>query len=233
MSGQITRGMPLGDAIYALSRHSDYKVFLDIGTFHGTGTTKILVDSLQNNTICKVYSVEANGQLYNSATKYHTPKPVCLTLLWGKLSNTMMSLSDIMKHPSFNDVKPHFDIHYKQDCIDFARAPLVDLPGYVDVVIADGGEFCGIGDMERYLQLMPKVIVLDDVNVMKNCDVKTHLLANGWTIQEQGADRNGWCILVRKATTPPNYVCPEDKYWENFEKYCESIDKILKPESSY
>ena len=225
MSGQITRGMPLGDAIYALSRHPDYKVFLDIGTFHGTGTTKVLVDSLQSNTICKVYSVEANGQLYKSACKYWTPKPMCLELLWGKLSGVMMSYGQIEAHPGFQDVKNHFDIHYKQDCIDFARAPLVDLPAYVDVVIADGGEFCGIGDMERYLQLMPKVIVLDDVNVMKNSDVKKYLLANGWVIQQEGADRNGWAILIRKAKTPP-YLSPDERYWSDFENYCDTLENL-------
>ena len=109
--------MPLGDAIYALSRHPDYKIFLDIGTFHGTGTTKVLVDSLQNNTICKVYSVEANAQLYKSATKYWTPRPICLDLLMGKLSHGMMTLSQIEAHPGFQDIKNHFDIHYKQDLI--------------------------------------------------------------------------------------------------------------------
>lgn len=225
MSGQITRGMPLGDEIYKLSRHPDYKVFLDIGTFHGTGTTKVLVDSVQNNTICKVYSVEANAKLYSSAVKYWTPKPNCLELLWGKLSGVMMTSKQIEAHPGFKDIEHHHALHYNQDCIDFQRAPIVDLPAYVDVVIADGGEFCGLGDMERYITLRPKVIVLDDVNVMKNCDVKKHLLANGWVVQQEGNDRNGWAILVRRAKTPP-YICPEEKYWADFEQYCDTMDNL-------
>jgi hypothetical protein len=82
--------------------------------------------------------------------------------------------------------------------------------------------------MERYLNLRPKVIVLDDVNVMKNCDVKKYLLANGWVVQTQGSDRNGWAILVRKSATPPSptqYMSPDDKYWAGFDKYCDTIYK--------
>lgn len=226
MSGQITRGMPLGEAIYSLAIHPDYKVFLDIGTFHGTGTTKILVDTLQNNTICKIYSVEANTQFYKSATKYWIPKPVCLELLWGKLSGVMMSQAQIERHPGFKEIEDHYRLHYKQDCIDFARAPIVDLPAYVDVAIMDGGEFCGEGDLERVLNLRPKVIVLDDTKVIKNSGNLKHLLANGWVVQAQGSDRNGWAILVRKSATPPSptqYMSPDDKYWASFEKYCDTI----------
>lgn len=217
MSGQITRGTKLGDIIYALSRHPMYKTFLDIGTFTGLGTTKILVDSLQSNTICKVYSVEANSKLYGIACANWIPRPNCLELLWGTLSQNMMTEHEIRSHPSFKDIKPHFDIHYLQDVIDFQKAPLVSLPDVIDVVIADGGEFCGLSDMERYLKHAPKVIVLDDVNVMKNCDVKTYLLANGWYITASGDDRNGWAVLERKT------VMDEKLYAECFDRYCQAL----------
>jgi len=217
MSGQICRGMPLGNAIYGLSRHPMYRTFLDIGTFTGLGTTKILADSLQCNTMCKIYSVEANAKMYNIACMNWTPRPVCLELLWGTLSQKMMTEHEIRSHPSFNDIKPHFDIHYKQDVIDFQKAPLVSLPDTIDVVIADGGEFCGLSDMERYLKHDPKVIVLDDVNVMKNCDVKTHLLANGWYITAEGNDRNGWAVLERKEHIDDRL------YAESFDRYCTAL----------
>jgi len=213
MSGQITRGTRFGEEIYSLGIHPDYRTYLDIGTFHGTGTTKILVDALENNPICRVFSVEANALLYKSAYKYWILKPICLELLWGRLSDTMMSEEQIRSHPGFNDIKNHFDIYYKQDVIDFHNAPVVSLPDNIDVVISDGGEFCGMADMFRYLKHNPKVIALDDCNVMKNCDVKKHLLSNGWVVTAEGNDRNGWCILKR------NDIVDDEKYSKEFDTY--------------
>jgi hypothetical protein len=197
MSGQIGQATPFGKELIKLAQNPSYKVFLDIGTWNGLGSTKILVDWLHNDSLCKIYSVEANMSMYDIACSNWKEKPNCLELLYGKFSNEIMTEADVRAHPSFNDVKNHFDLHYYQDVIDFQKAPIVSLPEYVDVVIADGGEFCGLSDMNCYLKLNPKIIALDDVNVMKNCDVKPYLLKNGWVLTAEGNDRNGWAVLRR------------------------------------
>jgi len=199
MLGQITPLSPLGVELYKLARSPEHKTFLDIGTWNGLGSTKVLVDWLHDKNICKIYSVEANLNMYNLACSNWEPTPSCLELLYGKLSNKMLTETEIIAHPTFNDVKNHFDIHYQQDVIDFQKAPIVNLPKSIDVVVAGGGEFCGFSDMETYLKLEPKIIVLDDLHVMKNCDVKPYLLENGWSISAEGNDRNGWAVLRRRS----------------------------------
>ena len=199
MIGQIIPSSPLGVELYKLAISPEYKTFLDIGTWNGLGSTKILVDWLHDINLCKIYSVEANLNMYNLACSNWEPIPSCLELLYGKLSNKMLTETEIIAHPTFNDVKNHFDIHYQQDVIDFQKAPIVNLPKSIDVVVADGGEFCGFSDMEAYLKLEPKIIAVDDLHVMKNCDVKPYLLENGWSIFAEGNDRNGWAVLKRRS----------------------------------
>jgi hypothetical protein len=217
MYGQIVLHSPFGQQLMKLARHPDYKVFLDVGSWNGLGTTKVLVDCIQNNTICKVYSVEANLQMYKLACNNWKMKPICLELLYGKLSDEMMTENEIRSHPGFNDIKPHFDIHYKQDVIDFQKAPIVSLPDYIDVAVLDGGEFSSEGDLNRVLKLNPKVIALDDTLVMKNSGNLNYLVSNGWYVTATGNDRNGWAVLERKDEM-------DDKlYAESFDRYCTAL----------
>jgi hypothetical protein len=213
MSGQINPHTPFGDQLVKLARHPDYYTYLDVGTWNGQGSTKILVDNCLNK---RIYSVEANQSFYKIASDFYKPCPENLFLLWGKLSRSMMSSSQIECHPLFNVVKEHYRVHYKQDCIDFTRAPIVNLPAYADVVILDGGEFCGEGDLERTLTLNPIVIALDDTKVMKNNDNNKKLKNMGWTLLASGDDRNGWSI----------WKCPDDdkKRYNDMYRY---LDKYL------
>jgi ABC-type Fe3+-hydroxamate transport system substrate-binding protein len=109
-----------------------------------------------------------------------------------------MSATEIESHPLFNDVKAHYKIHYKQDVFDDYNTPVAVLPPIIDVIIMDGGEFCGAGDFERVLTLQPSVIVLDDVKVMKNyANVKKLLADTQWKLLCRDDDRNGWAIFER------------------------------------
>jgi len=191
MPGQINPHTPFGDQLVKLARHSDYYTYLDIGTWNGQGSTKILVDNCLNK---RIYSVEANQSFYKMATDFYNPCPKNLFLIWGKLSGSMLSMSQIESHPLFPAVTEHYKQHYKQDCIDFARAPYAQLPAYADVVVMDGGEFCGEGDLAKVLTLEPIVIALDDTKVMKNFDNNKKLKEMDWTLLASGDDRNGWAI---------------------------------------
>ena len=113
MSGQINTETKFGKALVNIAMDIENKKFLDIGTWNGLGSTKVLVDWLHDINLCKIYSVEANLNMYNLACSNWEPIPSCLELLYGKLSNKMLTETEIIAHPSFNDVKNHFDIHRK------------------------------------------------------------------------------------------------------------------------
>jgi len=210
--GQITPDSPFGKALMKVA--ADHKTFLDVGTWNGAGTTLCLVKAVAHRPGVKIYSLETNFTLLNIAKEFWKPCPPALDLIWGKLSHHMMQAGQIRTHPKFAAIEEHFNLHYRQDCIDAARAPIISLPCAIDMAILDGGEFSGQGDFEAVIGLNPKVIALDDISTMKN-DVAYHTLATSprWQILAQGMDRNGWAIFKR--VSEPAYT-----------SYCET--EILK-----
>ena len=198
--GQILPDTLFGRALMEVASDPAYDTFLDVGTWKGGGTTLCLVRGAMNRLETKIYSVEANQQLYHEACKNWENRPACLELLWGKLTNQIMLAHQIESHPLFKKIKEHYQLWYRQDVIDVARAPIVVLPASVDVVVLDGGEFTGAGDMERALQLNPKVIALDDIYVMKNCENYDMLInSEEWALWRHGTERTGWAIFKRRA----------------------------------
>lgn len=195
MSGQITRTSSFGAALFAIASQRYFHIFLDVGTWNGLGTTKILVEATASNELAEIYSIEANPALYAEAKKNWQPCPGRLRLLWGRIATRMMPEVEVTRHHLFPKIQPHFDLHYAQDVEDFMRAPMVELPRYVDVAVMDGGEFCGRSDLETVLSLRPKLIALDDVNTMKNEGNYRALLSSGeWHLVAQGEN---WAILQR------------------------------------
>jgi len=200
MEGQINPDSLFGKAIMKIALDERYKTFLDVGTWNGMGTTRCLVNALKERQDTMIYSVEANRDMYNKAVKNWDNMPSNLRLLYGKICNSMMTYEEIVSSPLFDGVHTHFMIHYGQDTYDFSNAPLVSLPSQIDVVILDGGEFCGAGDLSRALTLSPKVIALDDTSCMKNNENLSLLLKSSeWKCLEKNDDRNGWAIFTAKS----------------------------------
>ena len=168
MAGQVNPDSAFGNLIMDIASQSEYTSFLDVGTWNGQGTTRCLYDSVGERPGVQIYSVESNATMYEEAVSFWTPCPPSLHLLYGTLSKGGMTAEEIRAHPLFNDVEVHFNIHYEQDCKDLEAAPIVDLPPQIDMVILDGGEFCGAADFRQASLLCPKVIALDDIRIMKN-----------------------------------------------------------------
>lgn len=118
-----------------------------------------------------------------------------ITLMYGRMAETMMTIPEILTHPLYLKIEDHYKLHYRDELRSMREAPLLGLRRHFDIVILDGGEFTGEQDWAAVQRCMPKVVVLDDTQVMKNSRVLSLALANGWTVMAEGADRNGWAIL--------------------------------------
>lgn len=199
MPGQVNRDSPFGAKIYELARDPKYKTFLDLGTWNGEGTTKCLYDAVADRD-AMIYSVEANPTMYRHAQAFWAHFPLHyykLTLLHGTLTKGILTKEEIMADPMFQFIRPHYDLHYVQDCIDTITAPVVTLPAQIDFAVLDGGEFNGKNDFQAVMKLKPKVICLDDINVMKNYHAYNHLKGRSdWVEIVRGSDRNGWAIFL-------------------------------------
>ena len=79
--------------------------------------------------------------------------------------NNFLSEEEIKSHPTLS--KDHFDLWYESDKAYFERAPKINLQGTADLVIIDGGEYCGFSDYEQSLLLKPTYLYLDDIRTQK------------------------------------------------------------------
>jgi hypothetical protein len=196
--GQITPDSVFGKHLIALAEDQRYTKYLDIGTCLGQGTTLCLYSGLKNRPETKLFSVEANRTMYEKACDFYTPRPANVRLILGKMADGIMPVYEICRHPLFEKVNHHFQLHYTQDVIDMTLSPIVENLPNMDVAVLDGGEFCGAADMEAVLALKPKVIALDDINVIKNNANHNWLAGNReWELLATGYDNNGWSIFRR------------------------------------
>ena len=207
---QITPDTPFGAAIKELAADPRYKIWVEVGAFDGEGTTKCIVDGLNSRSPedlsgAGLFSFEANKHLWMVASRYWEHKNPPLRLLWARLGERRMSEEKVREHPLFEKIKDHFDIYFKRDVDDFLKAPLVRMRK-CDVYVGDGGEFSTEGEWDSIRKLQPKVVCLDDIDVMKNHDLFTHLFVKlGWKLLFKTTERNGSAILESPDPTDEKY----------------------------
>ena len=196
--GQINRDCALGEFIYQIAKNEKYKYFLDVGTWNGQGSTRCLVEGIRERSdanSCIIYSVETNLDMYKTAcSSWEKENVPYLRLIHGRIADKMMTEEEIVKHPLFPKVALHYFLHFKNDYADFTSCPKFSIIR-VDVAILDGGEFCGMSDWEAVSKMNPRLVILDDTQVIKNEGVLKKLEEEGWRTVLSGTDRNGWAIL--------------------------------------
>ena len=200
--GQIHKDTPLGKALIQLIV-SDLTItkVIDVGCWNGMGTTLCVMEAMKaRKKSLSCLAIESNKMYWEKAVKNWQFKvhPNQLQIVYGRFGSTVMSRQEIEKHPLFPKVKDHYTLWYDQDVKDYAMCSQVFVKHNVDLVILDGGEFCGKGDLEEALKLNPRYIVLDDVEVMKNCENAITLGKMGWEMVFFTRERNGSVIFQRK-----------------------------------
>lgn len=202
--GQITPQTALGKAIISLLVQDMSIVnVLDVGCWNGMGTTYCVLSAM--NTRKKplsCISIEANKTLWEKAVKNYQFKvhPDNLRILHGRISETMMTRSEVESHPLFWKVQDHYKLWYDQDKKDFDSTPCLSVSIPMDMVILDGGEFCGKADLDAVLKMNPRYIFLDDTEVMKNCENAIALGKMGWEMIWHTKERNGSVLFHKKKT---------------------------------
>ena len=198
MPGQINLDTEFGQQLRALAENPRYRVFCEVGTWNGEGSTVCLAEGMRDRKDASLISLEANYLHWVLAKRFWQDKPTTfkLYLLHARLGERMMSDKEVTEHPLFEKIKEHYALYYTQDAQDFKTARLLHLRA-CDVVLLDGGEFSSYADWKAIEPLCPRVVALDDVDVVKNCDVLAELLAAGWKLLWRTTERNGAAILER------------------------------------
>ena len=214
MSGQINRGSAAGDFIYEIARSSENKIFVEIGTWNGQGSTKCVMDALvKRQDGCALYSLEADKNFYDISQQYWQERlqPFSedikgrLRLIYGSIisENELPSLDELYK--SRHWVGPEggnggYSNWYATDVRNYNNCPHVldILPRDIDVLILDGGEFSTDAEFSK-LKSRSKIIICDDSSIYKCERIRQQLLEDPTysVLVDTPDDRNGFCAFRR------------------------------------
>jgi hypothetical protein len=145
----------------------------------------------------KLYSIEGNKEMYEQARQVWNGVPQ-VNVMWGTLHRNVLSREEVEKHPAFDKIALHYNLHYDSEYKACKESPLVQIPP-CDVILLDGGEFSTKGDWEALYHPNLKVVILDDTTLIKTSDIRAQLLQDpAWRcVEDYPNDRNGWAIFVR------------------------------------
>lgn len=198
--GQINLNQDLGKIIYELSSDSENKVFVDIGTWNGLGSTKCFIEAMKINKGSKLYTIENNTEKFESAkSRWHQ------VIQENQLDIEFINGTLIENH-EIDKWLVDFDIYLDDNhkywlSIDKTNSQnLVNLIcESIDILLVDGSEFTGYLEV-KLLKDVSKFILLDDVNTMKNEKSRELLLSdsNFELLREDLFSRNGYSVFKNK-----------------------------------
>jgi hypothetical protein len=196
--GQINMSTQLGSLIYRIaSDEREPRIWLEIGTWNGLGTTTCILDGFQERgtTDCKLYSLEADPLFFEIAQKNLEAHPMreSLHLTYAKSGDGPFLRPEEIEEQT----NRHFELHYDYEKTFWDRAPCFKYPELPEVAILDGGEYTGSMDWMNLPKESLQWIVLDDINCMKNKVVYQEILSMPeWScITVNTKERNGFAIF--------------------------------------
>jgi hypothetical protein len=173
MEGQLNRNTNAGQWIYEISKYSDVKNIVDIGTWNGKGSTKCIYDAIidSNKKGYKVFTIECARNMYEEA-KINLSIPLNnFNFLYGSL----VSIEELNSIDEEYKKSPWF----QEDIRNIKQANnnvFNQMPETIDFLIIDGGEFSGEIEFKKLYE-RSKYIFLHDTN-SKNKKNREFILNN-------------------------------------------------------
>jgi hypothetical protein len=201
--GEINIYTPAGHAIMSIVQQDpEIEKVLDIGSYTGLGTTLCVIMGAMARPIYKpvsILSLETNAKHLEASQKNWETRPgkEMVQFCRARVAKSMMTYEEIKAHPVFDQWMVHFDQWHRSDITNFIESPFIEINSKVDLVIIDGGEYCGFQDYMAIKACNPKYIMLDDINTMKTDRVLEDALQSGYSLIYRTEDRNGFAILKR------------------------------------
>lgn len=199
--GQIELGTPFGNILYDLCKNdTNIKTVVEIGTWHGMGSTKCLLQGLidSGKKDATFISIEANKKMYDVAVNCWKG----ILPSWAKLVHGRVV--DVTELDSTNLGYQHPDepIWFEEDKAAMLSCPNVidDLPSKIDLLFLDGGEYSTHAEFLR-LKDRASVIMLDDTTARKCKTIRQIVLSepeNYTVILDDTSYRGGVMGFINK-----------------------------------
>ena len=197
VSGQITKDSEIGRWLMLIASLSEVSTIVEIGTWNGQGSTKLLCLGVKQRPKRERDKVQFHGyeihpSMFKKARRMQT-KSNFLHIHHGSIIQS----SDL----DSQDLTTVERLWFDQDKRLIEKYPNVHhtVPNSIDLLVLDGGEFSTFAE---FLTLRPRVvrwIVLDDTNVRK-CKKIVDYLENdpAFDLVFESSERNGIAVYCRK-----------------------------------
>jgi len=207
MAGQINRGSEMGEIIYNLAQDTQYKNYVEIGTWNGEGSSFCFWSGLSNrNDQWQFFSFEANRSFYDQAVSFFgDKKDPRFNLIYGRI----IDIEDMYDLDS-PLVRAHFEDHVHKEI--YPRFFYTDLEAFkgcknqlhildkidIDILLLDGGEFSTFAEF-NILKSKTKIIILDDTKEFKTKRAYEELLGDpNWNCEIASNTRSGFSVHKKK-----------------------------------
>lgn len=197
--GQINLNSSLGNYIYTLCKNPKIKIIVEIGTWNGYGSTKCILDAIEDDISKHLITVELYSEMYEIALinihKY-IKNLNQITILNGSIIN----YEDVFwfDHSTLDlNNDEHAKLWYLKDMnlLKNAKNILSKIPDKIDLLILDGGEYTSYPEY-KILKERCNIIILDDIFVHKNNKVYNELMLNtNFDLLYHSHERNGYAIF--------------------------------------
>ena len=176
--GQIKLESKVGIMLYDFIKNHEINDVLEIGTWNGRGSTKVLYESLkENKDVFTLTSIETDKIAYKSAKKYLSGEKINLFL--GRI----IEISDLPNPKNIDYVKfgmnPNNIEWFIQDIRRYKKTKNIfkHINKKYDFILFDGGEFSTFPEFLK-LYNQTKYFGLDDIFDYKQFEVLKHIKEN-------------------------------------------------------
>lgn len=192
--GQISEDSQLGRWIEVLSSLNQVEVIMEVGTWSGRGSSRMIGLGISKSAIevpKSVIGLEIDQKLAIDASRYLRRFPN-FRVIHGRI---------VDQHElDSNNLSTAEQLWYKQDLLNFESAPNVFslIPSKIDLLILDGGEFSSFAEFVKLKSRIVRWVVLDDTLIRKNRKVHESLRNDSnFSLVWESSERNG-CSIYRR-----------------------------------
>lgn len=194
-TGQISSDTLIGQWLNVLAQLSSVRQVVEIGTWRGGGSTRIISESLTHRpTPAHAWCLEANERMANEAARRHAANNG-ITVIWGSI----VTVDDL----DLEDLTPD-EVNWSNDDVEMlTTCPMVShaLPREIDLLLLDGGEFSGTAEWAVLQDRVVGWVLLDDTATRKNAKVLSMIMKDRrFEVIEVSPERNGTAIVRRRTS---------------------------------
>lgn len=196
--GQISRESDIGRFISSVCGEKKNKVFLEIGSWNGLGSTRVFLENLaKRSDVTFLYSLESNLKFFRQAKKNNKNFKFNMNHLFLIYGN-IVDIDNLYTNNLVGDESKWLE----QDISDYSSAPNVYnlIPNYLDVILLDGGEFSTFFEFKKLASHLRigGYLILDDTKTRKNKNTLEFLRQTSkYLIKEISSERNGTALIVK------------------------------------